>query len=71
MYIIILPASFIGSDCIRSGKNSSVSGELMQSVEAEDLFETNIYPLLPSCRLIPRLFLYICRVIFHLCLVSL
>jgi len=28
----------------------------MQSVEAEVLFETNIHTLLPSCRLIPRLF---------------
>jgi hypothetical protein len=33
----------------------------MQSVEAEDLFE--IHPLLPSCRLIPRLFLYTCPVV--------
>jgi hypothetical protein len=34
----------------------------MQSVEAEDLFETNIHTVLPSCRLIPRLFLYTCRI---------
>jgi hypothetical protein len=32
----------------------------MQSVEAEDLFETNIHTLLSSCRLIPRIFLYTC-----------
>jgi hypothetical protein len=43
----------------------------MQSVEAGDLFESNIHPLIASCRLIPLLFLYTCRVVFHPCLVGL
>jgi len=36
----------------------------MQSVEAGDLFETDIHPPLPSCGLIRLLFPYTCRVVF-------
>ena len=70
MYIII-SATFLDVDCICRDKNSSVSGGSMQSVEAEDLFETNIIPFFRHAAAYRCFFLYTCRVVFHPCLVGL